>query len=123
MLDRHALHDRRKGRIRHRIRQTNADKRLRLSVHRTNLHIYAQLIDDQTSLTVASASSQTEAFKKASKLKNGGSKDAAKVIGELIAKTALAKGIKDVVFDRSGYIYHGRVKELADAARAAGLNF
>lgn len=122
MLDRRALQDRRKGRIRHRIKEINSG-RPRLTIHRTNLHIYAQLIDDANSKTVVSASSAAKAFKETSKLKNGGNKAAARFIGEQIAKQAISKGIKDVVFDRSGYLYHGRVKELADAARAAGLNF
>lgn len=121
-MERELLQERRKQRIRTRIRKDNSG-RPRLTIHRTNLHIYAQVIDDQKAVTVVSASSQMKVFKDTAKLKNGGNKAAARVIGQLIAKSALAKGIKDVVFDRSGLLYHGRVKELADAAREGGLNF
>lgn len=123
MLDNRELHQRRKERIRYQLRQVNAENRPRLSVHRTNLHIYAQITDDAKGVTLASASSMTEAYKKSSKLKNGGNKAGARTVGELIAKAAKEKGISEVVFDRSGYLYHGRIKELADAAREAGLKF
>lgn len=89
----------------------------RLSVFRSNKHIFAQLINDIEGKTVASASSVQL------KLTNGGNIEAAKVVGDAIAKAALALGITKVVFDRSGYVYHGRVEALADAARAAGLKF
>ena len=92
--------------------------RIRLSVHRTGLHIYAQIIDDVNGVTLASASSLSKDFDA-----DGGNKDGAKKVGEQIAKNALAKGIKNVVFDRGGYLYHGRVKELADGAREGGLSF
>ena len=91
----------------------------RLSVFRSAKHIYAQVIDDVNGVTLASASS-TE---KDGKIANGGNKDAATVVGKNIAEKALANKIENVVFDRSGYLYHGRVKALAEAARAAGLKF
>jgi large subunit ribosomal protein L18 len=89
----------------------------RLSVYRSNAHIHAQLIDDVKGVTLASASSLTL------KLANGGNVEAAAKVGEAIANAAKAAGITKVVFDRSGYIYHGRIKALADAARAGGLEF
>jgi large subunit ribosomal protein L18 len=92
-------------------------ERPRLSVHRTLTNIYAQVIDDQNGVTLASASSL------ALKLKAGGNVAAAKEIGKAVAEAATAKGIKKVVFDRGGFLYHGRVKALADAAREAGLDF
>ena len=91
----------------------------RLNVFRSNMHIYAQIIDDDKGETLVSASS----IDKKLKLKNGSNVEAAKQVGELIAKRALAKNIEKVVFDRGGYLYHGRVKALAEAARAAGLKF
>jgi len=90
--------------------------RPRLSVFRSNKNIYAQLIDDARGVTLAAAST-LEAEDK------GSDKDAAARVGKLLAERALEKGVKDVVFDRGGYIYHGRIKALADAAREAGLNF
>jgi large subunit ribosomal protein L18 len=92
-------------------------ERPRLSVHRSLTNIYAQVIDDQKGETLVSASSL------ALKLKTGGNIAAAKEIGKAVAKLAVEKGIKKVVFDRGGYLYHGRVKALADAAREAGLEF
>lgn len=89
----------------------------RLSVFRSNKHIHAQIINDVEGVTIASASSVSM------KLANGGNIEAAKQVGEAVAKAAIAAGITKVVFDRSGYVYHGRVEALADAARAAGLNF
>jgi large subunit ribosomal protein L18 len=91
----------------------------RLSVHRSLNHIYVQAIDDSTGKTILSASSLEEDVK--GKSKKTGNKDAAKAVGELMAQRCKAKGIEAAVFDRSGYLYHGRVKALADAARAAGL--
>ena len=85
----------------------------RLNVFRSSKHIYAQIIDDVNGVTLASASSLSKDF----------DADGAKKVGEQIAKNALAKGIKNVVFDRGGYLYHGRVKELADGAREGGLSF
>lgn len=89
----------------------------RLSVYRSNKHIHAQIIDDVKGVTLCSASSLQL------KLANGGNVEAAKQVGEAIAKAALEAGITKIVFDRSGYIYHGRIQALADAAREAGLKF
>ncbi len=90
----------------------------RLSVYRSTNHIYAQLIDDVKGVTLCSASSLDKEFKG-----NGGNKEGAKIVGQMIAKVALEKGIDTVVFDRGGYLYHGRVKEVAEGAREAGLKF
>lgn len=90
----------------------------RLAIYRSLNHIYAQVIDDQHGQTIVSASSTEKALRGNS----GGNLDAARRIGQAIAERALAKGIENVVFDRGGYLYHGRVKALTDAARAAGLN-
>jgi len=91
----------------------------RLCVFRSSKNIYAQIIDDVNGKTLASASTLDKEFT----LSYGGNKEAAKAVGEMIGKAALAAGIKEVCFDRGGYLYHGRVKELADGARAAGLQF
>ena len=107
---------RRAERTRRRLKAV-ANGRLRLSVYRSDKNISAQIIDDAQGVTVASASS-LEGDKK-----GGADKDAAARIGKLVAERAIEKGVKDVVFDRGGYIYHGRVKALAEAAREAGLNF
>ena len=96
-----------------------ANGRPRLSVFRSAKNIYAQVIDDEAGVTLASASS-LEGEKGKTK---GADKDAAAKVGALVAQRAIEKGVKDVVFDRGGYLYHGRVKALADAAREAGLNF
>ena len=96
-------------------------ERPRLNVYRSLNNIYAQVIDDVKQTTLVSASTLDEELK--GKLNGTGNKEAAKAVGELVAKRAIEKGIKEVVFDRGGYIYHGRVKELADAARNAGLEF
>ena len=93
----------------------------RLAVYRSTKHIYAQLIDDENKVTICSASSVDKDLKET--LAHGGNIDAAKVVGEAIAKKALAKGVECVVFDRGGFLYHGRVAALADAAREAGLMF
>ena len=93
----------------------------RLAVYRSTKHIYAQVINDETGVTLASASSVDKDMKE--QLKHGGNIEAAKVVGEAVAKKALAVGVKDVVFDRGGFLYHGRIQALADAAREAGLNF
>ena len=103
-------------RIRRKLRGTA--ERPRLAVYRSVAHIYAQLIDDAAGATLVSASSVDKGGRT-----NGGNVAAAKAIGKLVAERAKAKGIGRVVFDRGGYIYHGRVKALADAARAAGLEF
>ncbi len=96
-------------------------ERPRLNVYRSEKHIYAQIINDELGVTLVAASSLDKELK--GKLECGSNKEAARVVGELVAKRALEKGIKKVVFDRGGYIYHGRVKELAEAAREAGLDF
>lgn len=93
----------------------------RLSVYRGHKHIYAQLIDDEKGRTVASASTQSAEIK--GKVKVSDNLAAAKLVGEMIAKKGIEKGVKKVVFDRRGYLYHGRIKALADAARQAGLEF
>lgn len=110
--------ERRKIRVRKKIKGTTA--RPRLNVYRSNRHIYAQIIDDTQSKTLAAASTEGPEFKDASRHKKS---DLAKKIGGLIAKKAIEKGIDRVVFDRGGYIYHGRVKAVADGAREAGLKF
>lgn len=112
--------ERRKQRIRTKLRRVNAG-RLRLSVYRSNCNIYAQIIDDEQSVTLAAASTIDKDIKQT--IKSGSHKDAAAAVGQLIAKRAVKAGIKDVYFDRSGYLYHGRVKALADAARENGLSF
>ena len=120
MADTKALFARRQRRARYALRKA-ANGRPRLSVFRSGKHIYAQIIDDLKGLTLAAASSLDEGLK--AKLKTGANKDAATEVGKLIAERAVAKGVKQVVFDRGGYIYHGRVKALADAAREGGLEF
>jgi len=109
----------RSQRVRTRLRKV-ANGRPRLSVFRSSKNIYAQVIDDERGVTLAAASS-LEGEKKAKA--KGSDKDAAARVGALVAQRAIDKGVKDVVFDRGGYLYHGRVKALADAAREAGLNF
>ena len=98
-----------------------ANGRTRLSVFRSSKQIYAQLIDDVKGTTVAAASSLEKTMREGAK--TGANIAAAKAVGKLIAERAKEKGIKDVVFDRGGYLYHGRIKALADAAREGGLNF
>ncbi|MEX2009766.1 MAG: 50S ribosomal protein L18 [Dongiaceae bacterium] len=98
-----------------------AGGRPRLSVFRSSLHIYAQVIDDLGGVTLAAASSIDKGLK--GSLKSGTNVAAAAEVGRLIAERALAAGIKEVVFDRGGYLFHGRVKALAEAARAGGLSF
>ena len=93
-------------------------KAVRLCVNRTNCHIYAQIIDDKTGTTLATASTTEKALG----LKTGGNIDAAKTVGKAIAERAVKAGISTVVYDRGGYVYHGRVKALIDASREAGLN-
>lgn len=112
------LFDRRKARTRFRIVK-NAGGRPRLSVFRSGRHIYAQVIDDRAGATVAAASSN----EKEARSEKTWNVEAAVSVGKKIAERALAKGIKQVVFDRGGYIYHGRIKALADAAREGGLEF
>ena len=103
-------------RVRTRLKKL-AGGRPRLSVFRSAKNIYAQLIDDRAGVTLAAASSLE------AKSEKGSDKDAAAKVGTLVARRAIEKGVKDVVFDRGGYIYHGRVKAVADAAREAGLQF
>lgn len=103
-------------RIRRKVRGTT--ERPRLAVYRSLNHIYAQVIDDEKAQTLASASTTEKALR----AKTGGNIEAAKRVGQAIAERALAAGVAQVVFDRGGYLYHGRVKALTDAARGAGLN-
>ncbi|GLH65591.1 MULTISPECIES: 50S ribosomal protein L18 [Bacillaceae] len=116
-VDRNAVRKKRHARVRKKIFGTA--ERPRLNVFRSNKHIYAQIIDDMKAVTIVSASTLDKEFD----LESTGNIEAAKKVGELVAKRALEKGIKKVVFDRGGYLYHGRVKALADAAREAGLEF
>lgn len=117
--DKNKLRQKKHMRIRNKISGTPA--RPRLNVYKSNKNIYAQIIDDMAGVTLVAASSLDTALK--NEIPYGGNKNAAKEVGKLIAKRAVEKGIKAIVFDRGGYIYHGRVKELADAARAEGLEF
>jgi large subunit ribosomal protein L18 len=112
--------ERRKARVRRSLKAA-ANGRMRLSVHRSSKHIYAQVIDDTKGVTLVSASSMEKAQRDAGK--TGADVEAAKAVGKLVAERAAQKGIKNVVFDRGGYMYHGRIKALADAAREGGLNF
>jgi large subunit ribosomal protein L18 len=102
-----------------RARLAGTPERPRLAVFRSLKHIYAQVIDDKAGKTIASASTQ----EKSSVGTSGGNVAAAMAIGELVARRAMEQGVKSVVFDRGGYLYHGRIKALADAARKAGLEF
>ncbi len=111
---------RRTAKVRRNVRRAGG-ARARLSVFRSSKHIYAQVIDDANGQTLASASSLEKDMR--GSLKTGANVEAAKAVGKKLAERASAKGVKDVVFDRGGYLYHGRVKALADAAREAGLNF
>ena len=115
-----ALFTRRRARVRAHIARHRAGK-LRLSVFRSSKHIYAQVIDDDHGRTLAAASSLDESLR--SGLKTGANKEAASAVGKLLAERAKAAGVSAVVFDRGGYLFHGRVKALADAARAGGLDF
>ena len=119
MIDRDAI----RRRIRYRIRKkvTGTAEKPRLAVFRSDKHIYAQAIDDGTGQTVAQASTLDADLKE--KVQRGGNVDAAKAVGGVIAARLKDKGIENVVFDRGGYLYHGRIKALADAAREAGLKF
>jgi large subunit ribosomal protein L18 len=109
---------RRKGVTRRAVKTAGAG-RPRLSVHRSSKHIYAQVIDDVKGVTLAAASS----LEKDQRSKNGANVDAAKTVGKLVAQRAIEKGVKEVVFDRGAYLYHGRIKALGDAAREGGLKF
>jgi large subunit ribosomal protein L18 len=116
-IDRNANRIKRHERVRKNI--VGTPTRPRLNIYRSGKHIYAQIIDDSVGNTLASAST----LDKSLNLTSTKNKEAAKSVGELIAKKALEKGIENVVFDRGGFIYHGRVKELAEGAREAGLKF
>jgi len=111
---------RRAGRVRRTLKKV-ANGKPRLSVFRSSKHIYAQVIDDAKGVTVAAASSIEKDLK--GKLKTGADKAAAAEVGKLLAERAVKAGVAEVVFDRGGYLYHGRVKSLADAAREGGLSF
>ena len=115
-FDKNAQRMKRHTRVRGKISGT--PERPRLNVYRSNANIYAQIIDDVNGVTLCAASTVEKAF-----TGNGGNKEAAREVGKLIAQRAADKGITNVVFDRGGYIFHGRVKELADGAREGGLNF
>ena len=110
--------ERRKARVRRAVKAA-AYGRKRLSVHRSSMHIYAQVIDDVKGVTLASASSLEKDLRGTS----GANIAAAKAVGKLLAERAVAKGVKDVVFDRGRFLFHGRIKALADAAREGGLSF
>jgi large subunit ribosomal protein L18 len=116
------LFERRAMRTRHKLRKSNHG-RVRLSVFRSQQNIYAQVIDDVKGVTLASASTLDAETKAKLEKKSGADKSAAAAVGKAIAERAVKAGIKQVVFDRGGYIFHGRVKALADAAREAGLEF
>lgn len=115
--DKNATRKKRHSRVRRKISGTAA--RPRLNVYRSNKHIYAQLIDDVNEVTIASASTMDKGFESDSKADT----EAAAKVGEMIAKKASEKDVKTVVFDRGGYLFHGRVKALAEAARENGLEF
>ncbi|MCT8976494.1 50S ribosomal protein L18 [Clostridium sp. CX1] len=114
--------DRKKSRVRRHLRVRKkifgTTERPRLAVYRSEKNIYAQIIDDINGITLVSASTLDKDFNGV-----GSNKEAAKVVGEIVAKRALEKGITEVVFDRGGYVYHGRVQNLAEGAREAGLQF
>ncbi len=112
------LFERRKARTRFNLKKKSGG-RPRLSVFRSNTNIYAQIIDDVNGVTLASASTKDKDIN----LKSGSNKEAAALVGTAIAKKAIAAGVEEVVFDRGGYLFHGRVKALADSARDAGLKF
>jgi large subunit ribosomal protein L18 len=114
--DKNQVRKKRHARVRTKI--TGTTERPRLNVFRSNKHLYAQLIDDSQGVTIVSASTMDKDFDG-----TAGNVEAAKSIGETIAKRAVEKNIKSVVFDRGGYLYHGRVKALAEAARENGLEF
>lgn len=114
------LFERRRARVRRQLKKV-ATGRPRLTVHRSSKHIYAQIVDDVKGVTLAAASSLEKDMR--TQLKTGANRDAAAAVGKLVADRASKAGIKDVVFDRGGYLYHGRVKALGDAAREGGLKF
>jgi len=118
-MDKNIARKKRHFRIRNKI--TGTPERPRMNVYRSLKNIYVQIIDDLAGNTLVAASTKDKAIEDS--IKNGGNKDAAKLVGELIAERALEKDIKKVVFDRGGFKYHGRIKELAEAAREKGLEF
>lgn len=120
MLRKLSLTDRRKSRVRRHLQDVNHG-RLRLSVHRSSKHIYAQIIDDVKGLTLAAASTIEKDMR--GSLKTGADKAAAAAVGKLLAERAKKAGVTTVVFDRGQFLFHGRVKALADGAREGGLNF
>lgn len=117
--------DKNKARLKRHLRVRNkisgTQERPRLNVFRSSKHVYAQIIDDTNGVTLVAASSNDKALK--GEISNGGNVEAARKVGEAVAKLAKEKGIDSVVFDRGGYVYHGRVRALAEAAREAGLEF
>ena len=120
MADKFEAQARRRRRLRYRLR-TRGGGRVRLSVFRSGRHIYAQVIDDTQGRTLASASSLEKEMR--DELRTGADREAATVVGKRVAQRALEAGVTKVVFDRGPYLYHGRVKALADAAREGGLQF
>ncbi|MHB1127427.1 MAG: 50S ribosomal protein L18 [Bacillota bacterium] len=118
-IDRKTVRSKKKLRVRKKI--FGAPERPRLNVYRSSQHIYAQIIDDVQGTTLVAASTLDSDLR--GQLATGGNTEAAKLVGELIARRALDRGIKEVVFDRGGNVYHGRIAALADGARAAGLEF
>lgn len=120
MLSKQTPNERRRARVRRNLKKVNPG-RPRLSIHRSSKHIYAQVIDDVKGHTVAAASTLEKDLKGA--LKTGADKAAAAAVGKLLAERAVKAGVAEVVFDRGAYLYHGRVKALADGAREGGLKF
>jgi large subunit ribosomal protein L18 len=118
-IDKNELRRNKHNRMRNHLAGTT--EKPRLNVYKSLNNIYAQVIDDTLGYTLVSASTLDASLK--TKLKNGGNAEAAKEVGTLVAQRAIEKGIKNVIFDRGGYLYHGKIKALADAARAAGLEF
>lgn len=116
-IDKNKVRKKRHSRVRRKVLGTA--ERPRLNIYRSNKHIYAQLVDDVNGVTIASASTVDKAFD----LDNGSNIEAAQKVGELVAQRASEKGYQSVVFDRGGYLYHGRIQALADAARENGLQF
>jgi large subunit ribosomal protein L18 len=117
-LNRNESRQKRHSRVRKRVNGT--EERPRLNVYRSNQHIYAQVINDELGHTLAAASSQDPSLREST---NGGNVTGAQAVGKLIAERALAAGVSKVVYDRGGYLYHGRIQALADAAREGGLDF
>ena len=120
MATKHTDSKRRAQRVRRQLKKVAGD-RPRLSIHRSSQNMYAQIIDDAKGVTVVAASTLEKDIR--GKLKTGADSEAAATIGKLVAERATKAGVKDVVFDRGQFLYHGRVKALGDAAREAGLNF